>query len=82
LFFFLLFSILLRHFLHLHFKCYPESPRYSTRSLFPTTSWHWHSPVLEHIKFARPRDLFSQWRPTRPPSATYAARDTSSAGTG
>jgi hypothetical protein len=24
------------------------------------TSWPWHSPVLGHIKFARPRGLFSQ----------------------
>ena len=26
-----------------------------------TTSWPWCSPVLGHIKFARPRDLSSQW---------------------
>jgi hypothetical protein len=45
------------------------------------TSWPWHSPVLGHIKFARPRGLSSQWWPTRPFSATYAARDMSSGGT-
>jgi hypothetical protein len=39
-------------------------------------------PVLGYIKLARPRGLSSQWRPTRPSSATYAARDTSSGGTG
>jgi hypothetical protein len=27
------------------------------------------------MKFARPRGLSSQWWPTRPSSATYAARD-------
>ena len=32
------------------------------------TSWPWHSPVLGHIKFARPRGLSSQWWPTRPAS--------------
>ena len=42
------------------------------------TSWPWHSPVLGHIKFARPKGLSSQWGSTRPSSATYAARDTSS----
>ena len=44
------------------------------------TSWPWNSPVLRHIKFAIPRGLSSQWWPTRPSSATYAARDTSSGG--
>jgi hypothetical protein len=39
------------------------------------TSWPWCSPVLGHIKFARPRGLSSHWCPTRPSSATYAARD-------
>jgi hypothetical protein len=41
-------------------------------------SWPWCSPVLRHIKFARPRGLSSQWWPSRPFSATYAARDMSS----
>jgi hypothetical protein len=45
------------------------------------TFWLWRSPVQRHIKFARPRGLSSQWWPTRPSSATYAARDTSSGGT-
>jgi hypothetical protein len=35
-------------------------------------------PVLRHIKFVRPMGLSSQWWPTRPSSATYAARDMSS----
>jgi hypothetical protein len=35
-----------------------------------TTSWPWHSPVLGHIKFARPMSLSSQGWPTRSSSAT------------
>jgi hypothetical protein len=46
------------------------------------TSWPWHSPILGHIKFARPRRHSSHWRPTRPSYATYAARDMSSGVTG
>jgi hypothetical protein len=46
------------------------------------TSWPWHSPILRHIMFVRPRGLSFQWWPTRPSSATYAARDKSSGGTG
>jgi hypothetical protein len=69
-----------RYFLYIHFKCYPESSLYPPPTLFsypPTpTSWPWHSPVLGHIKFARPRGLSSQWWLTRSSSATYAARDT------
>jgi hypothetical protein len=79
-------QIFIRYFLHLHFKCYPESPLYPHPTLLPypptPTSWPWHSPVLGHIKIARPRGLSSQWWPTRPSSATYADRDTSSGGTG
>jgi hypothetical protein len=47
---------------------------------YPPTpnSWPWFSPILGHIKFERLRGLSSQWWPTRPSSATYAARDTSS----
>jgi hypothetical protein len=62
----------------------------SQKSLYPPpallpypptpTSWPWCSPVLGHIKFVRPRGLCSWWWPTRPSSATYAARDTSSGG--
>ena len=42
------------------------------------TSWPWHSPVMRHIKFARPMSLSFHWWPTRPSSETYAARDKSS----
>jgi hypothetical protein len=49
---------------------YPPSP----------TSWPWHSPVLRHIKFARPMGLSFHWWPARPSSDTYAARDMSSRG--
>jgi hypothetical protein len=49
---------------------YPPSP----------TSWPWCSPVLRHIKFARPRGPSYHWWTTRPSSATYAARDMSSGG--
>jgi hypothetical protein len=76
------FKFSINYFLYLHFKCYPESPLYTPPALLPypptPTSWPWHSPVLGHIKFARPRGLYSQWWLTRPSSATYAARDTSS----
>jgi hypothetical protein len=62
----------------------PKVP-YTSPILLPypptPTSWPWRSPVLRHIKFARPRGLSSQWWPTRPSSATYAARNTSSGGT-
>ena len=84
LFFLLVFfsKIFIRHFLHLHFKCFPKVPNTLPRALLPypstPTSWPWHSPVLGHIKFARPRGLSSQWWSTRPSSATFAARDTSS----
>jgi hypothetical protein len=55
----------------------PCSPTYPTPA-----SWPWHSPLLGHIKFEIPRGLSSHWWPTRPSSATFAARDTSSGGTG
>jgi hypothetical protein len=75
---------LIRYFLHLNFQCYPKSPPYPPSTSYPPTptSWPWHSPVLRHIKFARPMGLSSQWWPTSPSSDTYAARDTSSGGTG
>ena len=76
---------LIRYFLHLLFKCYPKSPPYLPHPLpYPPTptSWPWHSPVLSHIKFARPKGLSSQWWLIRPSCDTYAARDTSSGGRG
>ena len=49
----------IRYLLHLHFKCYPESPLYPPHTLLsnpPTpASWPWHSPILGHIIFSRPR---------------------------
>jgi hypothetical protein len=78
-------TFFIRYFLHLHFKCYPKSPLYPPPALLPylltPTSWPWSFPVQGHVKFARPRSLSSQWWPTRPSSAIYAARDTSSGGT-
>jgi hypothetical protein len=54
-----IFYFLIRYFLHLHFKCSPKSPQYSSPTLLPNpptlASWPWHSPVLGHIIFARPR---------------------------
>jgi hypothetical protein len=80
------FQCFIRYFLDLHFKCYPEIPLYTPPIQLPywptPTSWTWCSPVLGHIKYVRPRGLSSQWWHTRPSSATYAARDTSSGGTG
>jgi hypothetical protein len=52
-------SFLIRYFLHLHFKCYPESPLYFPPTLIPNpptpASWPWHFPVLGHIIFTSPR---------------------------
>jgi hypothetical protein len=81
LFFFFFFP--LRYFLHLYFQCYPKRPHTLPHPLpYPPTptSWPWRSPVLRHIKFARPMGLSFHWWPTRPSSDTYAARDTSSRG--
>ena len=61
------------------FWCYPQPPPPLPYPPTPT-SWPWHSPVLRHIKFARPVGLSFHWWPTRPSSDTYAARDTSSRG--
>ena len=55
----LFFQFFIRYFLHLHFKCYPESPLYPPPALLPNlptpASWPWHSPVLGHMIFTRPR---------------------------
>jgi hypothetical protein len=53
-------GIFIRYFLHLHFKCYfPKAPYNLPPALPPAhptpSSWPWHSPVLEHMIFARPR---------------------------
>jgi hypothetical protein len=56
------------------------SPTHSPTPPPPTptpTSWPCCSPVLRHIKFARPMGLSFHWWPTRPSSDSYAARDTS-----
>jgi hypothetical protein len=76
--------IFIRYFPHLYFQCYPKSPPYPHPPPLPypptPTSWPWRSPVLRHIKFARPMGLSFHWWPTRPSSDTYAARDRSSGG--
>ena len=64
-FFFFFFQFSIRYFLHLHFKCYPESFLYPPRPNPAPLPTHSHflalvSPVLRHIKFARPRGLYSQ----------------------
>jgi hypothetical protein len=83
-FFSLMFSdFFIRYFLHLHFKCYPESP-----SLCPVPQpTHSHLlalafPCTGAYNFHKTKGLSSQWWLTRPSSATYAARDTRSEGTG
>jgi hypothetical protein len=49
----------IKNFLHLCFKCYPQSPLYPPPALLtnppPLASWPWHSPVLGHMIFARQR---------------------------
>jgi hypothetical protein len=56
---FLYFLFLIRYFLHLHFKCYSQSSLYPPPALLPNPPtpafWPWHSPVLGHMIFARPR---------------------------
>jgi hypothetical protein len=69
----------IRYLFHLHFQCYPKVPHPLPHPPTPT-SWPWHSPVLRHIKFARPMGLSFHWWPNRPSSDIYAARDTSSGG--
>jgi hypothetical protein len=59
-----LLSLLLYYFLYLHFKCCPKSPLYPPPALLPypptPTSWPCCSPILRHIKFARPMGLSFQ----------------------
>jgi hypothetical protein len=56
---FFFFHFFIRYFLHLYFKCYPKSPLYPPPALLPypptPASWPWHSPVLGHMIFPRPR---------------------------
>jgi hypothetical protein len=58
-FFFLILTFFIRYFLHLHFKCYPQSLLYPPPALLPNppspASWPRGSPVLGHMNFARPR---------------------------
>jgi hypothetical protein len=53
------FCFFIRYFLHLHFKCYPESSLYPPCALLPNpptpTSWPWHSPAWGQRIFTRPR---------------------------
>jgi hypothetical protein len=57
--FFSILKFFIRYFLHLYFKCYSESPLYPPSALLPNPptppSWLWHSPVLGHMIFTRPR---------------------------
>jgi hypothetical protein len=55
-----LINIFIRYFLHLHFKCYPQSPLYPSHPVLlpnqPTLpSWPWHFPVQGHMIFVRTR---------------------------
>jgi hypothetical protein len=79
-FFHFIIIIIIRYLFHLHFQCYPKSSPHPPRPLPhpPTpTSWPWCSPVLRHIRSARPMGLSFHWWPTRPSTDTYAARATS-----
>jgi hypothetical protein len=74
------FNFLLGIFLIYISNAIPKFPNTLPLAPLPATPtfWHWRSPVLTHIKFARPMGLSFHWWPTRPSSDTYAARDTSS----
>jgi hypothetical protein len=56
---FFLKGILIRYFLHLHFKCHPQSSLYPPPALVPNPptpgSWPQHSPELWHMIFTIPR---------------------------
>jgi hypothetical protein len=47
------FQFFIRYFLHLHFKCYPESPPYLPPPPPTYTSWPWCSPVLGAYKVCK-----------------------------
>jgi hypothetical protein len=49
----ILFYLLIRYFIHLYFKCYPQGPLYPPPAL--PASWPGHSPVMGHMIFAKPR---------------------------
>jgi hypothetical protein len=79
---FFLFHIFIRYFMYIHFNfqmlsCKFPIPSPLHTAPLPTTpsSCPWHSPVLGHIKFPITSGRSSQWWPTRPSSATYAARE-------
>jgi hypothetical protein len=75
----------IRYFLHLHFKCYPQSILYTpcpapqpTHSQFLALAF----PCTAAYDLRNTKGLSSHWWPTRPFSATYAARDTALGATG
>jgi hypothetical protein len=51
--------IFIRYFLHLYFKCYPQSPLYPPPALLSNpltpTFCPWHTPVLGYMIFTKPR---------------------------
>jgi hypothetical protein len=55
----------IRYFLHLHFKCYPESPLYPPPTLLPypppPASWPRHSPILGHRICFQTFPKFTTW---------------------
>jgi hypothetical protein len=57
-----------------------RSPLYPSPALLPNPptpiSWSWHSPVLGHMIFSRPRACPPIDGLSRPSSATYVTRDT------
>ena len=73
-------NFFIRYFLHLYFKCYPESPLYPCPALQPTNSRFLSLalPCTGAYNLHKTKDLSSHWWLTRPSSATYATRDTSS----
>ena len=78
IFYFIYFLLLGIYFIYIS-NAIPKVPHTLPHPLpHPPTPLPWYSPVLRHIKFARPMGLSFHWWPTRPSSDTYAARDTSS----